>query len=461
MGVGISSWRLANAVSRLGQLGVVSGTALDSTLIRHLQKGDLGGHLARALKAFPVPEMAERIYRKYFSPAGVSARANFDRSPMLTASPTKEAKELLVVSNFVEIFLAKEGHDGLVGINYLEKLQMATLPSLYGAMLAGVSCVLMGAGIPREIPGALDRLALHQTAELNLPVTDADASDDYRVVFSPAEIMGTDLPPLARPQFFAIISSSALALTLAKKANGKVNGFVIEGATAGGHNAPPRGTTRYNQRGEPIYGPRDEVSLETIQAIGLPYWLAGSYGSPEGLKKAIGLGAVGIQVGTPFALCAESDLQKDLKAELLKTAVEGRADVFTDPLASPTGFPFKVANMEGTLSEKDVYLKRPRCCDMGYLRKPYKKANGEFAYRCPAEPVETYLAKGGNLEETKGRKCLCNALLANIGLAQHQEGDYLEKPLVTIGDNLNSVTRFMKPGSTEYSAADVVRILLG
>jgi nitronate monooxygenase len=64
MGVGISSWRLANAVSRLGQLGVVSGTALDSTLIRHLQKGDLGGHLARALKAFPVPEMAERIYRK-------------------------------------------------------------------------------------------------------------------------------------------------------------------------------------------------------------------------------------------------------------------------------------------------------------------------------------------------------------------------------------------------------------
>lgn len=29
MGVGVSNWRLANAVSKLGQLGVVSGTALD------------------------------------------------------------------------------------------------------------------------------------------------------------------------------------------------------------------------------------------------------------------------------------------------------------------------------------------------------------------------------------------------------------------------------------------------
>ncbi|MGD8321328.1 MAG: hypothetical protein PVJ02_12765, partial [Gemmatimonadota bacterium] len=30
MGVGISGWRLARAVSSRGQLGVVSGTALDS-----------------------------------------------------------------------------------------------------------------------------------------------------------------------------------------------------------------------------------------------------------------------------------------------------------------------------------------------------------------------------------------------------------------------------------------------
>ena len=55
--------------------------------------------------------------------------------------------------------LRKGEFDVLVGINLLTKIQAPTLPSLYGAMLAGVDAVLMGAGIPREIPKVLDRLA--------------------------------------------------------------------------------------------------------------------------------------------------------------------------------------------------------------------------------------------------------------------------------------------------------------
>ena len=47
MGIGVSGWRLARAVSQLGQLGVVSGTALDLLLTRQLQLGDTGGHLRR------------------------------------------------------------------------------------------------------------------------------------------------------------------------------------------------------------------------------------------------------------------------------------------------------------------------------------------------------------------------------------------------------------------------------
>ncbi|MDG4862734.1 hypothetical protein P8605_31820, partial [Streptomyces sp. T-3] len=43
MGVGVSGWQLARAVSRTGQLGVVSGTALDAVLARRLQLGDPGG----------------------------------------------------------------------------------------------------------------------------------------------------------------------------------------------------------------------------------------------------------------------------------------------------------------------------------------------------------------------------------------------------------------------------------
>ncbi|HLG19044.1 MAG TPA: nitronate monooxygenase [Bdellovibrionota bacterium] len=461
MGVGVSTWRLANAVARWGQLGVVSGTALDSVWTRKLQKGDLGGHFERAMKAFPVPEIAERMYRKYFSPSEKVALTPYKRPPMLTASPSKELKELLIVSNFIEVFLAKEGHTGLVGINYLEKLQMATLASVYGAMLAGVGYVLMGAGIPREIPGALDKLSKHEQVELKLQVSESGSQDDYRTTFSPMEIMGGVLPPLVRPRFLAIVSSSALALTLARKATGAVNGFVIEGATAGGHNAPPRGNLQFNERGEPIYGAKDRPDLEAIKAIGLPFWLAGSFGSPEGLRKALGLGAAGVQVGTAFALCEESGLSSELKCDLLNHAKNGGVDVFTDPEASPTGFPFKVARLSGTLSESATYRERPRKCDVGYLRRPYKREDGSLGYRCPAEPIDTYISKGGKVEETHGRKCLCNALLANIDLAQRQEDDYVEKPLITIGDDVNSVERFMSPGSSSYTAADVVRTLLG
>jgi nitronate monooxygenase len=66
------------------------------------------------------------------------------------------------------VFLAKEGHDGPVGINLLTKIQLPNLASLYGAMLAKVDYVLMGAGIPREIPQALDTLSQHLKASMKV-----------------------------------------------------------------------------------------------------------------------------------------------------------------------------------------------------------------------------------------------------------------------------------------------------
>ena len=43
MGIAVSGWKLARAVSAEGQLGVVSGTALDGVLVRRLQLGDPEG----------------------------------------------------------------------------------------------------------------------------------------------------------------------------------------------------------------------------------------------------------------------------------------------------------------------------------------------------------------------------------------------------------------------------------
>ena len=70
MGVAVSNWRLANAVSRAGQLGVVSGTGVDTVLVRRLQDGDPGGHVRRAMARFPIPGVAEEILRRYFRADG-------------------------------------------------------------------------------------------------------------------------------------------------------------------------------------------------------------------------------------------------------------------------------------------------------------------------------------------------------------------------------------------------------
>jgi len=462
MGAAVSNWQLARAVSRLGQLGVVSGTALDLILARRLQDGDPGGHMRRGLEQFPIPEIAERVWQKYYVPGGKAERAPYKNPPTHSKDTPLELKELCVVANFVEVVLAREGHDNPVGINYLEKVQLPHLPSIYGAMLAGVGYILMGAGVPLKIPGVLDRFQNHEPASYLLQVTGAFDDDDRSMVFEPEGFIGLNPTQLPRPKFLAIIASNTLAATMLKKADGKVDGFVIEGYTAGGHNAPPRGKLQLDASGEAIYGERDVVDLEKIRALGVPFWLAGGYGSPEKLAEALAAGATGVQVGTAFAFCEESGLESSDKRLLLEKVRSGTARVFTDPVASPTSFPFKVAQLEGTLSEGEVYAARPRICDLGYLREAYRTQSGAIDYRCSAEPVTTYVAKGGKVENTVGKKCLCNALMANIGHPQVRNGKYTEQALITSGNDLTGIARFLPPGSSTYAAAHVVaRLLVG
>ncbi|QDT67476.1 Nitronate monooxygenase [Planctomycetes bacterium MalM25] len=461
MGVAVSDWRLARAVARAGQLGVVSGTAVDTVLVRRLQLGDRGGHLRRALAEFPYPAMAERIVERYLVEGGVSDTAPLAHTSVMTHEPTQHELELTVAANFVEVFLAKEGHCGLVGINYLEKIQTPTLPSLFGAMLAGVDFVLMGAGIPRAIPGILDRLQDGLPVELPLHVEGATKEDHFVCRFDPMEFGNQEIPWLNRPKFLAIVASATLASMLARKSSGRVDGFIVEGPTAGGHNAPPRGKASLNERGEPVYGPRDVVDLEAIAGLGLPFWLAGSYGTPESLSQALDFGATGVQVGTAFAFCRESGFRGDLRQHVLDASQSEQVDIVTDPLASPTGFPLKVLQVEGSISEETVYSQRNRVCDLGYLRQGYRKEDGTLGWRCPGEPVRSFLHKGGELQETVGRKCVCNGLLASVGLEQRRNGGQHEKPLVTCGNEAAKVSRFLKePEDTSYSAADVIDCLL-
>jgi NAD(P)H-dependent flavin oxidoreductase YrpB (nitropropane dioxygenase family) len=460
MGVAVSGWRLARAVSRTGQLGVISGTAIGVVLARRLQDGDPGGHLRRALEHFPNRAVAEHIIERYFRAEPRRPGTPYRAVPVPRWRPGRMFTELTVAASFVEVLLAKEGHAGSVGINLLEKIQMPTLPTLYGAMLAGVDWVLVGAGIPVHIPAVLDDLAGHRPTTLPLTVSGAGATDDFRMHFDPRSIVTERPSPLERPRFLAIISSHVLANHLARSQEGCPWGFVVEDPVAGGHNAPPRGRLTLSESGEPIYGPRDAVDLEALRQLGLPFWLAGGRGTPAKLQQARTQGARGVQAGSAFALCEESGLDAELKDAARREILAGRLRIRTDALASPTGYPFKVAQLAGTAGEQTGVVPRRRRCDLGYLSSPYRREDGTLGYRCAAEPAEDYVAKGGDSAAVDGRMCLCNGLTAAAGMAQVRPGLGAELSILTLGDEVAEALHAIAPDARPYHAREVVDYIM-
>ena len=128
MGIGVSNWKLARAVSLQGQLGVVSGTALNSLLVRRLQLGDRDGSMRRALAHCPLREAARRIESLYFVAGGKNPAQRHRLASMYSHLSAHDVIELTIVANFTEVFLAKEGHAGVAGLYLMEKLQLPTLP---------------------------------------------------------------------------------------------------------------------------------------------------------------------------------------------------------------------------------------------------------------------------------------------------------------------------------------------
>jgi len=452
MGVAISSWRLANTVARHGQLGVISGTAIERVIAARLQEGDPGGHLHRACNAFPDQALVQRVFERWHRPDGLPAPGRYRPVPMFNIAASRQLLELTVLAAFAEVWLAKEGHDGRVGINLLEKLQAPTLPVLYGAVLAGVDDVLMGAGIPREIPAHLDRLCAHEPTVLRLAL---DGGDSEPLPFDPG-IVSHHLPTLRRPRFIAIISSHVLATSLQR--SGGVDGFVVESEAAGGHNAPPRGWSA-ESGADLCYGPRDVPDLERIAACGLPFWLAGGQARPDALEAARAVGATGIQIGTAFAFCAESGMDAELRRGALQAAVSGRARVRTEGRASPTGFPFKVLEHAGTEGGRPADQRTREPCRLGYLRRPFRRADGAIAWRCAAEPEHSFVDKGGKAEECAGRRCICHGLMATAGHPHERRDGELELPLITSGA-IDELAELVDSHGPDYDAHSVLERLL-
>ncbi len=477
MGVNISCWVMARIVSMMGELGVVSGTALETVYPRMLQNGDPGGHIRRAFAelARRQPALAEPVallLKKYYIEGGKPADKPYKPAPTgkllrLEApagkdsfwEPIRELQVLTIAANFAEVWLTKEGHNGKVGINFLRKVERPLPWALYGAMLAGVSYVLVGAGSPPELPGLIEALSRHQPASLSMKVHGArSAGGEFFLKLRPDTLVG-QAKELERPKFLAIVSSFGLAQVLAGDPATRPYGFVVEGYEAGGHSAPPA-KMRFDARGQHIlkYTAEDDADVAAIAGLGLPFWLAGSYGTPDRLRQALAMGASGVQFGTAAALSRQSGLEPGLRARVAKLAASGALTV-KNTMISPTGFPFKVAQVPGTISDPAVYAKRTRVCDMGLLQTSYLLPDGNIGYRCPAEQVENFIAKGGRVQNTVGRVCLCNALLAATGLPQVRADGYVEPPVVTLGEDFQTAKTLLSglpPGQETYSIGKLI-----
>jgi NAD(P)H-dependent flavin oxidoreductase YrpB (nitropropane dioxygenase family) len=459
MGAGVSNWRLARRVAQLGEFGVVSGTGIDTILVRELQDGD--PHDRRSvLREYPDPELVDYLIATFYREGGLPEGTPYKLLPIHGFKPTLRSQKILAAAAFTEVRLAKRGHHGLVGINLLSKLKRFSLASMYGAMLAGADAVLMGAGIPIEEAIELPKMARGEVGRLRIEVDSSAAgveNEDLIYECNPAELLANP-PVLQPPAFYPIISSNLLAKILSKKLPREcVAGWIVELPIAGGHNAPPRGKQQDADE-NPIYDERDEVDYAEIVKLGYPFYLAGGFGSPQKLQEALALGASGVQVGSLFSLSDESGYAAEHKRTLIQGIHRGEISVRTDGRISPTGFPFKVI-VGGELGVPEGGVPRKRICDLGYLQSAFRDEKGRLQGRCPAEPVDDYVRKGGTVDETVRRGCLCNGLMSNIGLPQQQKWG-LEPQLFTAGDELVNLPL----GSVDephYSAADVIDYLLG
>lgn len=456
MGIAVSNWELAKTVSLQGQLGVVSGTAIDNVMARRLQDGDKSGNTRRALSHFPNQEIVKKILDKYFIEGGRAPETPYIMVPKITLEQKRDAQEILIVANFVEVWLAKESHDGLVGINFLHKIQMTTAASVLGAMLAGVDYIIMGAGIPRELPKLIRQISKLETG--SVPV-DVIGGSPVQTTINPLDFVSRDTV-IKRPKFLAIISVDVLGTYLARDEETRPDGFIIEHNSAGGHNAPPRGKWEFDSDGEPIYGPKDIADIEKMKKLELPFWLAGTYGSPERVKDALAQGAAGVQVGTLFAISNHSGFSNKTRNQLIEKLKSDTLEVKTDVKASPTSFPIKIAKLDGHTSTEAGFAARPKLCDLGYLREAAISETGRTIYRCPSEPNDQFIKKGGAVEDIDGRKCLCNGLMANIGLPQVRRDGYEEAPIVTLGSDIDGAKVLLKSHPDGYGADDAVKWLL-
>lgn len=358
------------------------------------------------MAGFPDGAVVGRVLDRFHLPEGRRPGAPYRRAGMHTHAVRPLLRDLTVLAAYVEVTLARRGHTGPIGVNLLTKVRAPTLPTLYGAMLAGVDCGLMGAGIPREIPGALDAFAGGREAVMRLQDGHPAGEPEPTLRFDPAQVPygAAELP---RPAFLAIVSAASLAAMLVQRSNGRVDGVRGRGPIdRRAQRAAPRSARPGCERPARVRAarPRRRGTDEGIGAAVLarrPHRLRGGPRRGPGRRR-----------------------QRNPGGHPLRLFPRVRYGTRASPAGDRGGAPG---------------------CRRG-------------AHRCPQL---VHLAEGGTLADTVERRCLCNGLLATAGFARVQKDGTVEPPVVTSGDDLVRLPGLLPHGRGDYGAADVIRYLEG
>ena len=194
-----------------------------------------------------------------------------------------------------------------------------------------------------------------------------------------------------------------------------------------------------------------------LRTSGLPVWMGGANALKRGLNRVLGGGGSGLALSLPFLFCRESGLNPTLKARVLDACLHG-SPLPVQTLASSDRSPIRLIKDLGS-TEGGLEV-RERICDVGWFRKAYQRPDGTVGYRCPGEPVELFGEKGGDAGESALHPCLCNGLLASLGLGQAGSAENTGPVLVPVGEDLDQLKRFIRSGRAEYTAAEAIGILL-
>jgi len=328
MGIGISLAPLARAVARRGGIGTISSAGL-ATIV------------------------SKRLGRK------VSDR---------------EAAAL-------EVAEAKSG-GGCIAINIMVALHQAFTDSILGALDGKVDAIILGAGLPTNLP---EELAVADVALI--------------------------------PIVSSVKALRIIQRRWQERLHRPPDAVVLEGPLAGGHlGFSPNDVDKEDFRLEKLFGPVKDFARKNGD---YPVIVAGGIYYHDDIVRWVNeFGADGVQMGTRFAATHESGASPAFKEAIINCRAEDI--IVAKKPGSPCGLPFRIIKTSPGY-QTALQKTRPPKCNRGLVLR--KDEAGKFTVCSAKDSYDSF--------------CICNVLLSAHGFTDKEE------PIFTIGGRGHLVDRIL------------------